>query len=85
MLLSDFDYPLPDDLIAQQPLEDRSSSRMLVLDRATATWQDRTFRDFPQYLRPHDCLILNDSRVIPSRLYGVADSIISQSCIFKVW
>ena len=70
MLLSDFDYPLPENLIAQHPLEDRSTSRMLVLDRATATWKDAHFRDFPQYLPPTDCLILNNSRVIPSRLYG---------------
>jgi S-adenosylmethionine:tRNA ribosyltransferase-isomerase len=70
LLLSDFDYSLPESLIAQQPLEDRAASRMLVLDRATQTWQDRTFRDVPHYLRPTDCLILNDSRVFPSRLYG---------------
>ncbi len=70
MLISDFNYPLPDSLIAQQPLDNRAASRMLVLDRATATWHDRHFRDFPQYLRPRDCLILNDSRVFPSRLYG---------------
>ncbi|HLX45346.1 MAG TPA: tRNA preQ1(34) S-adenosylmethionine ribosyltransferase-isomerase QueA [Bryobacteraceae bacterium] len=70
MLISDFNYPLPDSLIAQQPLDDRAASRMLVLDRATATWHDRHFRDFPEYLRPRDCLILNDSRVFPSRLYG---------------
>jgi S-adenosylmethionine:tRNA ribosyltransferase-isomerase len=70
LLLADFDYSLPDDLIAQQPLADRAASRMLVLDRQTATWQDRMFRDFPQYLKPTDCLILNNSRVFPSRLYG---------------
>jgi S-adenosylmethionine:tRNA ribosyltransferase-isomerase len=70
LLLSDFDYPLPEELIAQQPLDDRAASRMLVLNRATRQWHDAHFRDFPQYLRPHDCLILNDSRVFPSRLYG---------------
>jgi S-adenosylmethionine:tRNA ribosyltransferase-isomerase len=70
VLLSDFDYHLPDDLIAQEPLADRAGSRMLVVDRTTGRWEDRTFRDLPSYLKPHDCLVLNDSRVLPSRLYG---------------
>ncbi len=70
MLLSDFDYNLPEDLIAQEPLSDRAASRMLVVDRSTGTWQDRSFRDLPSFLHPNDCLILNDSRVFPSRLYG---------------
>ena len=70
MLLSEFDYHLPEELIAQEPLADRAGARMLVLDRASQTWSDRVFRDFPSYLHPGDCLILNDSRVFPSRLYG---------------
>jgi S-adenosylmethionine:tRNA ribosyltransferase-isomerase len=70
VFLSDFDYHLPDDLIAQEPLPDRAGSRMLVIDRTTGKWEDRLFRDFPTYLKPHDCLVLNDSRVLPSRLYG---------------
>jgi S-adenosylmethionine:tRNA ribosyltransferase-isomerase len=70
VLLSDFDYHLPDDLIAQEPLPDRAASRMLVVNRATGKWEDRLFRDFPTYLKPHDCLVLNDSRVLRSRLYG---------------
>jgi len=70
VLLSEFNYHLPEDLIAQEPLADRSASRMLVVDRATGTWQDRTFREFPSFLHPGDCLVLNDSRVFPSRLYG---------------
>jgi S-adenosylmethionine:tRNA ribosyltransferase-isomerase len=70
VLLTEFDYHLPEDLIAQQPLEDRSASRMLVVDRRSATWQDRTFSDFPGYLHPGDCLVVNDSRVFPSRLLG---------------
>jgi S-adenosylmethionine:tRNA ribosyltransferase-isomerase len=70
VLLSDFDYQLPDDLIAQEPLPDRGGSRMLVVDRTTGKWEDRMFRDFPSYLKPTDCLVLNDSRVLPSRLYG---------------
>ncbi|MCU1335289.1 MAG: Queuosine biosynthesis protein [Bryobacterales bacterium] len=70
MLLSDFDYHLPEELIAQEPLPDRAGSRMLVVNRTTGEWEDRTFRDFPSYLKPQDCLVLNDSRVLPSRLYG---------------
>ncbi len=70
MLLSDFDFHLPEELIAQEPLADRAASRMLVIDRQTGTWQDRMFRDFPSYLNSGDCLVLNDSRVFPSRLYG---------------
>jgi S-adenosylmethionine:tRNA ribosyltransferase-isomerase len=70
VLLSDFDYHLPDGLIAQEPLPDRAASRMLVVHRTTGQWEDRSFRDFPAYLSPGDCLVLNDSRVLPSRLYG---------------
>ena len=70
MLLSDFDYHLPDELIAQEPLADRAGARMLVVDRTTGTWEDHVFRDFPGYLHSGDCLVLNDSRVFPSRLYG---------------
>ena len=70
MLLSDFDYHLPEDLIAQQPLEDRAGSRMLLVDRRSGAFEDRMFRDFPSLLHPGDCLVLNDSRVFPSRLYG---------------
>jgi S-adenosylmethionine:tRNA ribosyltransferase-isomerase len=70
LLLADFDYSLPEELIAQRPLDDRAGARMLVLDRRSGTWRDRTFRDFPEYLAATDCLVLNDSRVIPSRLFG---------------
>ena len=70
MHLSEFDYHLPSELIAQQPLPDRAASRMLVVDRSTGAWQDRKFTDFPSYMHPGDCLVLNDSRVFPSRLIG---------------
>ena len=70
MRVSDFDYDLPEELIAQQPLERRDGARMLVVDRAKGTWEDRMFRDFPAYVRAGDCLVLNDTRVFPSRLYG---------------
>jgi S-adenosylmethionine:tRNA ribosyltransferase-isomerase len=68
--LSDFDYELPEELIAQEPPAERDGARMLVLDRASQTWRDRHFRDLPEYLAPGDCLVLNDSRVLPSRLFG---------------
>lgn len=70
MHISEFDYELPDDLIAQQPLAERDASRMLVLDRQTETWTDSTFREFPQYLRSNDVVVVNNSRVIPARLSG---------------
>jgi S-adenosylmethionine:tRNA ribosyltransferase-isomerase len=70
LLLSDFDYHLPEELIAQEPLADRAASRMLVVNRASGAWEDRAFRDFPPYLKPGDCVVINDSRVFPSRLYG---------------
>jgi S-adenosylmethionine:tRNA ribosyltransferase-isomerase len=68
--LSQFYYHLPESSIAQQPLEDRAASRMLVLNRAERRWEDRMFRELPHFLRPGDCLVLNDSKVFPSRLYG---------------
>jgi S-adenosylmethionine:tRNA ribosyltransferase-isomerase len=68
--LSEFDFELPESSIAQTPLEDRSASRMLVVDRGSQSWQDRMFRDFPNFLRTGDCLVLNNSRVFPSRLFG---------------
>jgi len=68
--LSDFDYHLPPDLIAQEPLPDRAASRMLVLYRDRQRWEDREFRELPEFLSPGDCLVLNDSKVFPSRLYG---------------
>lgn len=70
MDLNDFDYELPDELIAQEPPEDRSGARMLVVDRSSQRWEDRTFREFPSFLRAGDCLVLNDSRVFPARLFG---------------
>ncbi len=70
MRVSDFDFALPEELIAQEPLADRGASRMLVIDRATGQLKDRVFRDLPSYLRPGDCLALNDTRVFPARLLG---------------
>ena len=70
MQLAEFDYHLPEELIAQEALPDRAASRMLVVYRAEGRFEDRAFRDFPSFLRPGDCLVLNDSRVFPARLYG---------------
>ena len=71
MKTSDFVYDLPEELIAQTPAERRDASRLLVLDRDTGAMAHRHFYDLPDYLRPGDCLVLNDSRVIPARLFGV--------------
>ena len=70
VLVSDFHYDLPPSLIAQEPLADRTGSRMLHLDRRTQSWQDRTFREFPDLLHAGDLLVLNNTRVFPARLYG---------------
>ena len=70
MKTSDFYFDLPQELIAQDPLEDRSSSRLLVLDKKTGERKHRTFRDIKGFLRPGDCLVINDTKVIPARLIG---------------
>ncbi|MBQ4332998.1 MAG: tRNA preQ1(34) S-adenosylmethionine ribosyltransferase-isomerase QueA [Clostridia bacterium] len=70
MLKSDFFYNLPEELIAQEPIEPRDASRLLVMDKQTGALTDGTFRDIKDLLRPGDCLILNDSRVLPARLLG---------------
>lgn len=70
MKTSDFNYELPPELIAQTPLQRRDASRLLVLDKNSGAWEHRHFFDLPDYLHPGDCLILNDSRVLPARLLG---------------
>ena len=70
MDLHDFDYDLPEELIAQDPLSDRSSSRLMVLNKNTGKLEHKIFRDIIDYLNPGDCLVLNDTKVIPARLYG---------------
>lgn len=70
MKRQDFYYDLPPELIAQEPLKERDHSRLLVLDRKNGTRSDRHFYDIEEFLQPGDCLILNDSRVLPARLYG---------------
>ena len=71
MELKDFSYDLPPELIAQDPLSDRSSSRLMVLDRKTGKIEHRVFSDIIEYLNPGDCLVINDTKVIPARLMGV--------------
>jgi S-adenosylmethionine:tRNA ribosyltransferase-isomerase len=70
MKLSEFDYELPGELVAQEPLAERDASRMLVVDRATGTFTDSLFRSLPELLKQGDCLVINDSKVFPSRLFG---------------
>ena len=70
MRISDFDYELPPELIAQQPLAERAASRMLVVDRAAQTWSDSQFKQFPEFLRANDAIVLNNTRVFPARLVG---------------
>lgn len=73
MDVKDFYYDLPQELIAQNPLEDRSSSRLMVLDKITGEVEHRHFKDITEYLRPGDCLVINNTKVIPARLYGVKE------------
>ena len=73
MNVKDFYFDLPQELIAQDPLEDRASSRLLVLDKKTGEVTHRGFRDILEYLRPGDCLVINDTKVIPARLFGVKE------------
>ena len=70
MKTSDFNYELPKELIAQTPLEKRDTSRLMTLDRKTGAWEHHHFYELPDFLNPGDCLILNDSRVLPARLLG---------------
>ena len=70
MKTHDFFYDLPEDLIAQTPLEKRDTSRLMLLDRATGQVQHKHFYDILDYLNPGDCLVMNDSRVLPARLLG---------------
>ena len=73
MNVKDFDFELPQELIAQDPLEDRSGSKLLILDKDTGKTEHRIFRDIVSYLNPGDCLVINNTKVIPARLYGVKE------------
>src|SRR6266581_7052189 len=79
VLVSDFDFHLPEELIAQEALADRAASRMLHLRRDNGKIDDRSFRDFPDLLRSDDCLVLNNTKVFPARLYGHRSGFRAQS------
>jgi S-adenosylmethionine:tRNA ribosyltransferase-isomerase len=85
MRLSDFDYELPQDRIAQQPAEPRDAARLLVLDRRTGALTHRVFRDLPELLAPGDLLVLNDTRVIPARLQGRKEGSGGRVEVLLVW
>ncbi len=78
MNLHDFYYELPEELIAQDPLEDRSSSRLMVLDRESKKIEHKVFKDITGLLRPGDCLVLNNTKVIPARLFGTKEGMTSE-------
>lgn len=71
MKVSDFNYELPEELIAQDPLENRDSSRLMVLKKETGEISHHVFHDIIDFLNPGDCLVINNTKVIPARLYGV--------------
>src|SRR5437016_3896249 len=78
MRVDEFDYDLPGELIAQHPLPERDASRLMVLDRATQTIEDRAFRELPQILRPGDLLVFNNTKVFPARLLGRRKGVTAQ-------
>ena len=93
---SDFDFELPEGLIAQHPTERRDDARLMVLDRKTGCLEHRVFRDITDYLRPGDVLVINDSKVIPARIYGKkiredgteganAEILLLRQCSLDVW
>ena len=73
MKTSDFNFELPEELIAQDPLEDRSASRLLVLNKETGETEHKIFKDIIDLVNPGDCLVLNNTKVIPARLLGVKE------------
>lgn len=73
MKVADFNYDLPEELIAQVPIQKRDASRLMVLDREEKTIEDKVFQDILTYLKPGDCLVRNNTKVIPARLYGIKE------------
>ena len=73
MKVSDFNYTLPEQLIAQVPIKDRDHSRLMVLNKEEKTIEDKIFFDILDYLKPGDCLVRNNTKVIPARLYGIKE------------
>ena len=73
MKVSDFNYYLPEELIAQTPIQKRDESRLMVLDKTNKTIEHKVFKDILDYLKPGDCLVRNNTKVIPARLYGIKE------------
>ena len=73
MRIDDFDYHLPEELIAQKPADRRDSSRLLVVHRDSGETEHKHFYDIVDYLKPGDCLVMNNSKVLPARLFGVKE------------
>ncbi len=73
MKVTDFNYNLPEELIAQVPIKNRDESRLMVLDRKSKTIDHKIFKDILDYLKPGDCLVRNNTKVIPARLYGIKE------------
>lgn len=74
MKVSDFNYELPEELIAQHPYDKRDEARLMVLDKKTQKIEHKIFRDILDYLEPGDCLVINNTKVLPARLYGIKDT-----------
>src|SRR5437016_2513982 len=74
MLITDFEYELPPELIAQQPLRERDASRMMVVDRGRQAFSDHVFRELPSFLKSGDVLVLNNTKVFPARLIGRSET-----------
>ena len=70
MNINDFDYELPEELIAQTPIKNRSESKLLVMDKKTGDLEDKIFKDITSYLKKGDVLVLNDTKVLPARIFG---------------
>src|SRR5215203_4790775 len=74
MLITDFDFELPDRLISQEPLKNREKSRMLAVGRASNSYKDKYFYDFPRFLKAGDTVVLNNTKVFPARLFGTSET-----------
>ena len=80
----DFDFELPEELIAQTPIEPRDASRLMVLDKTTGEIEHRHFHDITEYLNEGDCLVLNNSRVLPARIYmGTPETHLRFGCVVR--
>ena len=73
MDINEFDYNLPENLIAQTPIENRSESKLLVMDRKTGALEDKIFKDITSYFHKGDVLVLNDTKVLPARIFGIKE------------